>query len=47
MSSAGASGSGVPPALRRAASALSGLTTRKKITAAMIRNVITALMKWP
>ena len=41
-SSAGASGSGVASsALRRAASAFSGLTTRKKITAAMIRNEIT------
>jgi hypothetical protein len=32
---------------RRAISAFTGFTTRKKITAAMIRNEISALMKAP
>ena len=33
--------------LRRDSSRFSGLTTKKKITAEMIRNEITALRKWP
>jgi hypothetical protein len=40
-------GSSAVPGFRRASSAFTGLTTRKKITAAMIRNEITALMNAP
>jgi len=40
------SGSGAPAA-RRAASAFSGLTTKKKIAAATEMNAISALMKSP
>ena len=35
------------PVFMRAISALTGLTTKKNTTAAMIRNVSSALMKWP
>jgi hypothetical protein len=35
------------PVVMRAISALTGFTTKKKTTAAMIRKVISALMKWP
>ena len=38
---------GSSPALRRAISAFTGLTTKKKIAAATVRNAITALRNAP
>ena len=36
-----------PPAARRASRTFSGFTTKKKIAAAMLRNVMTAFRKSP